>query len=297
MRFVKRAGTKKSILRHSIFRGAMRAEGDEQTVNLGFDGNFTEVITGSDANLGTRSSQQDAHFVSQTASSDAGLPIKAFGVLCDGMGGLEDGEKASRIAVDLFSAALEGITGEESIERIFMDEIHKIDASICAACGFDPGGMPRSGTTLSAVLIYGQNLYWASVGDSRIYILRGEDMVQVSRDHNYAMILNDYVRQGKLSAEEAKGHPKKGALISFVGSGQVRYIDLNTAPFVLSPGDIVLLCSDGLIKSLSDAEIHKIIRRNYGDMDAAAKELTRLAFDTGDGAKDNTSVILMQYLI
>jgi protein phosphatase len=315
---------------------------DEPTVCFGFDGCFSEVITGSDSHIGTREYQQDALYVTETAIGDPTVPLKAFGVLCDGMGGLEDGEKASRIAVENLAAALGGFACDSEVDRFFVDEIHRLDGIVRAECGErgeggeaggdtayanggagaggagqgrnpnDPvedgapnaagssdrkTGAPKSGTTLTAALIYGDRLHWASVGDSRIYILRGGDIVQVSRDHNYSMLLREYVRQGRMEADDAESHPMRGALVSFIGSGNVRYIDTNRTPFALESGDIVLLCSDGLVKSLADEEIQDVVNAGYGDMASAAKSLTLAAFDKGSGSKDNISVILMQYFI
>jgi protein phosphatase len=270
---------------------------DEPTVSLGFEGSFAEVITGSDMHIGTRPYQQDACYVTETTLSEPDIPVKAYGVLCDGMGGLEDGEKVSNLAVGALSSALDGLISDEGVEEFFIAEVRKLDESVCSECGSDDGGLPKSGTTLCAALIFGGSLYWASVGDSRIYIIRDGDIVQVSRDHNYSMVLKEYVRQGRMPAGDAEGHPKKGALISFIGSGKVRYIDTNSAPFALIHGDIVLLCSDGLVKSLTNPEILEIVGTHYGDMGSAAKALTSEAFDKGEGAKDNTSVVLMQYFI
>jgi protein phosphatase len=262
------------------------------TVSLGFDVSFTEVVTASDMHVGTRKYQQDSLFVTGTVSAEPGGVLKAFGVLCDGMGGMENGEKASSLAVQRLAEDLDALESDEGAGVFFQDEIMMLDSLVAGECAGERGA---AGTTLTAALIYGENLHWASVGDSRIYIVRGDDIVQVNRDHNYMMVLMDQVRSGRITLAEANENPKKGALISFVGAGCVRYMDINSIPFKLLHGDIVLLCSDGLIKSLTNGEIKDIILDNYGDMNTAAHELTIQAFDKGEGSKDNTSVVLMQY--
>jgi protein phosphatase len=267
---------------------------DDLTVSLGFESKFTEVITASDMHIGTREYQQDSLFVTDTVCSGPDGSLKAFGILCDGMGGMKDGGNASSLVVHRLAGDIDALDSDEGIGAFFRNEIVMLDALVVAECGGE--GQGSAGTTLTTAVVFGDKLYWASVGDSRIYIIRGDDIAQVNRDHNYrSMILMDHVRQGMMSIEDADRHPNREALVSFVGSGNVRYMDINANPFGLLNGDIALLCSDGLTKSLANEEIRDIVLENYGDVNAAAHALTLGAFDKGDGSKDNTSVILMQY--
>jgi protein phosphatase len=267
---------------------------DALTVSLGFDAKFAEVATASDMHVGTREYQQDSLFVTDTVFSGPEGALKAFGVLCDGMGGMKNGELASSLAVRRLAEDMDALDSDEGIAEFFKNEIMTLDSLVAAECGGEDGA--GAGTTLTAAIIFEDRLHWASVGDSRIYLIRGEDIAQVNRDHNYRkMILAEHVRQGRMTAEEADQHPRRDALVSFLGAGCVRYMDVNSAPFKLLHGDVTLLCSDGLTKSLTDEEIKDTVLENYGDLNAAARALTLGAFDKGDGSKDNTSVILMQY--
>jgi protein phosphatase len=157
------------------------------------------------------------------------------------------------------------------------------------------GGDGSVGTTMTAVVIDDDKLFWASVGDSRIYIFREGKIIQVTRDHNYRLTLNEMAARGEISEDEASGHESAEALISYLGMGELELLDINAAPFSLMHGDIVLLCSDGLTKSLSDGEIAAVIAENFGDLEETARLLPLTASGASPGSLDNTSVVLLQY--
>jgi len=135
-----------------------------------------------------------------------------------------------------------------------------------------------------------------SVGDSRIYILRGDEMVQVNRDHNFKLRLDMQLKNGQINEEEYVGKMNQGeALISYLGMGDVSLMDVNQEPFILMDGDVVLLCSDGLYKRLPEPDIREIIKRELPDVDKAACELTNTVMERTTKSQDNTTVILVQY--
>jgi protein phosphatase len=268
--------------------------GDAATQRLDGDSRYVLVNTAGESHIGTRSYQQDALFVTEAVSMRPGEKTKAFGIVCDGMGGLENGEKASNMAVMMLREALDAIRAENDVETVLTDAVHQIDAAVCRECAAESGA--GSGTTLAAALVFGRNLHWISVGDSRIYILRNGEILQITQDHVYMARLMEMVEAGQMSVEEAEAHPQKGALISYIGSGNVQRVNTNKEAFPLVHKDIVLLCSDGLPKSLTDGMICEAVYEHFGDIREAARQLPLRAFDAGGGAKDNTSVVLMQYL-
>ena len=267
---------------------------NEATESFMDDGSFSAVYTGGSTHIGTRDYQEDSFFITEASTGQGSSLIKAYGIVCDGMGGLENGSKASQLATELMKDVFEKIRTEDGIEELLLQEIDKIDMRVMEECGTSEG--LHAGTTLVAAMILGNHLHWVGVGDSRIYVMRGEEIVQVTQDHTFMMKLNKSVEDGLISREEADAHPQRGALISYVGSGSIQYVNTNKAGLVLLHGDIVLLCSDGLTKSLDDESILSIIQTWYGDMKETAQQLTLQSFDLGDGAKDNTTVVLMQYL-
>ena len=129
-------------------------------------------------------------------------------------------------------------------------------------------------------------LQWISVGDSKIYVIRRDDMVCVTKEHNYLMLLNKQLEEGTIDEEEYAREVKRGAaLISYLGMGNVNLMDANPNPLPLEDGDIVVLCSDGLYKALSDAD----------DLEAAVQELQMQAQISAGRVQDNTSIVVLSY--
>ena len=256
----------------------------------GHDGSIL-FYTASETHQGTRDYQQDALYVVDNVSARDGEAARVFGVLCDGMGGMQSGGEASRLVVEKMRGELEQLQDDQNISAFFRDRIHALDAMLLKE--FSDGS---AGTTMVSVVAVENKLFWGSIGDSRVYLIRGAEMLQVTRDHNYYLELMESVEKGKITQEEADNNPKKEALISFIGSGNASLIDANTEPFLLSNGDIVLLCSDGVNKSLTDEEIRKLITNNAHDIKEAASMLVRTAIDINMDPKDNTSAILIQYV-
>lgn len=138
-------------------------------------------------------------------------------------------------------------------------------------------------------------LYWASVGDSRIYIIRGSEMRQVTRDHNYLLRLMERVQAGQLTMQEALADRQKEALISFLGIGNVSLMDVTRQPFEMIFGDVVMLCSDGITKTLPDEQIRQIILNDRKPMEEKAEILVSAAVRGNTRSQDNTSVAILQY--
>lgn len=248
------------------------------------------VDTAMATHIGTRAYQQDAAFVSPPVA-DAGE--MAFGILCDGMGGMQAGEAASSEAASFMANAIGGMGQADDVPARLLQAVHGANEMLLC---FNRENGAEAGTTLCVCLIMAGQLFWASVGDSRIYIVRGGEMARLTRDHNYTIHLQRMVQSGKISQQEADNDPNREALVSYIGAPVLEEIDLNQKPFLLQNGDLLLLCSDGLTKSLPDEEILRLLLEN-GDIHRAAPLLTAAAFDNSPGAQDNTSVVLMRYQI
>jgi len=264
-------------------------EREEIVVEPSFD-DMVRILTAYDSHQGTREYQQDALFVSEPVCVRCGEEVKVFAILCDGMGGMQNGEKASNLVVTEMRNELEAIRFDHDVATFMIDKIKTLDVMIASIYGDS-----ATGTTMVAAVILGNRLFWGAVGDSRIYLIRREEIEQVTRDHNYYLNLKEDVEKGKITQAEADTHPMREALISFIGSGHTDIIDANTEPFRLAHGDIVLLCSDGLSKSLNNDEIRDIISEHRDNLGEAARSLTLGAIEIDMGPKDNTSVILIQY--
>lgn len=237
--------------------------------------------------VGTRKYQQDSYACIET-------PEGILAIVCDGMGGLEGGERASALAVrTLLEDYISGSIAD--IRKFLRNEVIRIDSMVTKLC--DSSGRPLgAGTTLAAVYSDNGCMDWISVGDSKIYVIRNNTIQCIVREHNYRMMLNDMYMKGEITLEQYRGEEHKAeALISFLGIGNVSLMDENEASLQLMQGDIILLCSDGLYKSLSEQMILAIISDNYFDMQRAADELTDAALRYSAKGQDNTTVVILHY--
>ncbi len=219
---------------------------------------------------------------------------RAIATLCDGMGGLNGGKKASFTCASLLNNAFHNISKDDDISTFYRRIVQTLDSSVkCLKC--DDGSLLNSGTTLASVVVDSGKLNWLSVGDSRIYIIRNQKIRCITHDHNYSMILNDKANKGEITQDEADKNPQKDALVSYIGMGGVKYIDINTKPFPLFDGDCILLCSDGLYRALSTDEISAIVSSVKGDMKQCAAALTDFVISKELRGQDNTSVIIIKF--
>lgn len=231
--------------------------------------------------IGTRPEQQDCVDVLAEESSFTA-------VVCDGMGGLEGGYKASRTVVDTLIDFVKNRDKKEPISNLYYRSIDILDEKVVSLIDSE-GEKLNSGTTVVSTYIENDMLYWMSVGDSRLYILRGDDIVAATRDHNYFLTLNAMPDSFVPTEDDiAKG----AALISYIGMGGVSIMDISNNPVALVPGDFILLTTDGLFKALPDEKIKEIIRSSESvnvTADRLLAECEMLAPDT----RDNISFILI----
>ncbi len=247
---------------------------------------------GSSSVIGKRKYQQDC--IKTDDFYNYAENKSAIAVLCDGMGGMNGGELASECCASIVHKSFH----EEEFNSV-LDFYKEVIALADEAVKYlkDEKGNPvsNSGTTMVSVVIEDDELYWASVGDSRVYIVRNNDILAVTKDHNLLMLLMTKVERGEITLEEAENDPKKEALTSYIGMGGVRFVDSNSKGVKLLDGDIIVLCSDGLYRALADAEIRDIVVSCGKETQTAADSLTRFAVDKGIPTQDNTSVVVIYY--
>lgn len=234
--------------------------------------------------IGARSAQQDA--VSCEADQ-----TKAVAVVCDGMGGMADGDKASRQTISIVFQRLWEMAPNDDPEAVMRSAALGADKSVYAL-GEAQGKPTGVGTTLVAARIAGRKASWISVGDSRIYFRRDGQLRRLTRDHIYLMELLEMADRGEITREAAMSEPTREALTSFIGAGGPALID--TGSFELRPGDMLLLCSDGLYKSVPESDINRIIDE-MPDLSDCCWMLVSEALRRGGNRQDNTTVALMRY--
>ena len=261
---------------------------------LGFNTNVV-VNVGVASHIGTRKSQQDSLIVGIGNSIAPEFNGKFIAAVCDGMGGLQGGEQASALCAKIFFEDFFSAPGLTDYPRFYKNVIDKIDENV-ASLRNEQGELLKAGSTFVSIIVDCGSLYWGCVGDSHMYIIRNNEMVQVNRDHNYMLILKEQVKLGEISMAEAENNKHKDALISYMGMNGVKYMDVNEKPFRLLPNDTVVLCSDGLYRLLSDDEIMTILNSFPTNMNMAANAMVNAACGKMAPHQDNTSVIIFKYM-
>jgi len=206
-------------------------------------------------------------------------------IVADGMGGHRGGATASRLAADTVkSEYLSSATGDPAIA--LHEALAMANARIFAESQTNPD-LRGMGTTTSALVVRGNQAWLAHVGDSRIYLVRGDGIKQLTDDHSLVATM---VREGLLTAQEAETHPRRNVLQRSVGVGEDVDIDIR-GPFDVQENDTFILCSDGLHGLVKEEEIARVARLS---LDAAAGEFVRLALERG--APDNVTVIVARVI-
>lgn len=218
------------------------------------------------------------------------LPNHRLYMVADGVGGNRSGEVASRTAVThvasyVDSHPLEEVTDEQQLQKYFLECITGANDEICrmAAEDWNYSGMA---TTLVVAYIKEDKGYVVNIGDSRAYLVRDGEIMQVSNDHTY---VNELLMQGSISEEEAKRHPKRNMITRAVGGDP--FVRPDFFRFDLEEGDVILLCTDGLFGELEEETICR--------MASAESSMHQLAADLVEaanvhGGRDNISVVCIR---
>ena len=204
--------------------------------------------------IGSREAQQDSFGFSDPFDEQFVRHGGFVAVLADGMGGLEHGGLAGRAAVKAFLSVYQVKTEAESIPEALERALLAANAAVWTV-GKQTESAQGTGATLVAAAFGPDGLHWVSVGDSAIYFYRGGQLSKLNQSHNYARELDAAVASGRLSSEQALRDPDRESLTSYLGLARLTEVDQSPQPIPLEPGDRVALASDGLFKSLSDAEI------------------------------------------
>jgi len=202
-------------------------------------------------------------------------------IVADGMGGHRGGATASRIATETVKAQYLG-SETNDVGTALHDALTRANARVFSESQTNPE-LRGMGTTTSALVIRGTEGWFAHVGDSRIYMVRGDAVKQLTEDHSLVATM---VREGLLTAEEAENHPRRNVLQRSIGVGEEVEIDVR-GPIELQENDTFVLCSDGLHGLVKEDEIKDIAKL---PIQQAANDYVKLALERG--APDNVTVIV-----
>ena len=227
-----------------------------------------------------RESNQDYMYTSETAVGN----LPNLFLLADGMGGHAAGDYASRFTVEKVAE----LVGESALTEpvaILKQAISQANALLLAEAEKDVNRQGM-GTTLVTATIVDNRMYVSNVGDSRLYLVSADKMIQVTRDHS---LVEEMVRLGEMDKEDAKDHPDKNIITRAVGV--LPEVSADFFEVELEPGDIILMCSDGLTNMVRDEEIRQII---LGQRDIVEKAEKLVETANSNGGRDNITVVLIE---
>jgi len=217
------------------------------------------------------------------ANEDSLLARPPLFVVADGMGGAQAGEVASRLAVESFQPGVADSSGPPeaalaALAREANTRIHELSHSNAEQAGM--------GTTLTAVYVGEEEVAIAHVGDSRAYCLRDGELLRLTDDHS---LVDELLRQGRLTPEEAVEHPQRSVITRALGPEGT--VEVDTRSFRARAGDVYLLCSDGLTTMLSEEQIAALVLASSSLRDAGE---ALVAAANAAGGRDNITVVLLR---
>jgi PPM family protein phosphatase len=215
-------------------------------------------------------------------NEDSYLESSPIYAVADGMGGARAGEVASRMAVETFGDDRDTSASPEAqladIARAANRKIYKLAQEDSSRAGM--------GTTFTAVMVVDNELAIGHVGDSRAYRLRDDELERLTQDHS---LVEELVRQGKLTEEEAETHPQRSIITRALGPEPE--VDVETFTYPARDGDVYLLCSDGLTGMVGEDRVAEILREARS-LEAAGRKLIEEANE--NGGRDNITVVLFR---
>jgi PPM family protein phosphatase len=202
--------------------------------------------------------------------------------VADGMGGAQAGEIASRLAAEALRDDGGDGSGEDRVNELVQTANRRVYERATADAA--ASGM---GTTVTVALVGGDDVTIGHVGDSRAYLIREGELTQLTEDHS---LVGELIRSGKLSPEEAESHPQRSVITRALGTDPD--VDVDVFSVQTAPGDVFLLCSDGLTTMVGDGLILDVVEQHRDDLDAAARALVGTA--NRGGGEDNITVVFFE---
>jgi PPM family protein phosphatase len=227
-------------------------------------------------------------------------PEQKLFVVADGMGGHAAGEVASRVAVESINEFVCLTSGDDEITWPFgLDQNMSYDGNrLKTAVRYanrkvleamkERSEYEGMATTVAAVLVDGEEANLAHVGDSRVYLFRDSGLDQLTSDHSW---VNEQLQSGVISPDQARTHPLRNVVTRALGGKPDLQVDMQLHK--LRPGDLLLLCSDGLTTMVPDEEIARVLEQAGADVPKAAQGLVAEA--NSRGGEDNITVLVIQF--
>ncbi len=245
---------------------------------------------GNAQHLGKRSNQEDAFATSDINNQRLVSESGVLAVVADGMGGLADGELVSSAAVAAAYREFPLLSNDWMPQQKLLYLVQRANDAANTVTG---GSRNHGGSTLVMTLVRDGRLWFSSVGDSRICLVRGGCLITLTRPHVYETDLDVRASCGSISFESALADGQRCALTSYVGMGELEQIDYNPRGIQLLSGDWVLLMTDGVFNALDENEIASAL---FGSAQNAAERVESRVIAKGLFRQDNMTIIAMRIL-
>jgi len=200
-----------------------------------------------------RDNNEDWYSYWEPESDDQFLLKGRLAIVADGMGGHEGGQEASRIAVEAIEQTY--AAAQSDPQAALVDGFRAAHQRIQQYAAAHPA-LVGMGTTATAVVLLASQLFYAHIGDSRLYLVSGSTISRLTHDDSYVGRL---VESGVITVEEADKHPQRHILTAALGAGPEAEPEIGSAPIPLSAGDVVVVCTDGLWSLMEDEEIRQAV--------------------------------------
>ena len=253
-----------------------------------------EVFAGVLQGVGKRERQEDSFYLSDYTDKETVEKKGVLAVVADGMGGLANGNLISNQIVVTAKECFENACYHENDNKqdevdFLLSMLHRIDEKTKYLQ--EELNETECGSTLTVVLVHGNKLFFLSVGDSHIYLLRDNKLFLLNSEHNQNSRLMDKVAEGVISVEQYRDIMGKSAITSFVGIEELELYDVSYRPLELKKDDYILLMSDGVFGTLSDKQLLELKQESAADYAAAIAQAVECS---ARPKQDNYTAIILK---
>ncbi len=271
--------------------GSVRSARKQYYVQLKLgDSRAIKISVGNAQDQGRRPYQEDSFGCSNIIDSAVVSSRGIIAVLSDGMGGLSNGKAVSESVVSSIIAKAADINMSKSIGMQLADMIIAVNESICAQ--YVQSERSTAGATAVVLYIYKNRIFWATVGDSRLYCIRNHGIYQVNEDHDYMNTLLRKTIDGEGTIEDARNDAQRASLTNFIGKNGIAMIDYSIYGFKIMPGDIYILCSDGIYNGISNEQMMDIAMEY--EAQEASEQIVQAVLAANIPGQDNLTAMVIR---
>ena len=238
--------------------------------------------------LGSRARQEDSFTVANAFDGGLAREKGLLFAVCDGMGGMRDGRLASETAIQSLRQAFQGMDRSGDLAAQLEQSVYQASYQVESLIGGD------GGSTVVIGILYQNSLYYASVGDSFLYLLRDGNLLRLNTEHNLChQNYLEAIRDGDMDPLPYLDQPDGAALTEFLGMVGLDAVDCSVRPLPLDPGDVLLACSDGVGGVLSPEEVAEALRKPTAEEMCSDLEAKIVSYNNVN--QDNYTAIIVKY--